>query len=418
MPNNPTSYLYIFIHITVHSPNSFQHFYMHVIVTMLSPDAAARRFAVLHVLVSLAVSSSFVSADHSNGFEGDRKGVTNKLVPAVFVFGDSTVDPGNNEFYPTIARGNFSPYGVDFPQGIPSGRFCNGRLAPDFIASYLGVKDTIPPYLDPSLSIDDLVTGVSFASAGSGYDPHTPTVLNVISMSEQLRYFSEYKTRLEQSIGKERTQETIEKAIYVVSSGTNDLLFQFAIPGLPLNNVLKYDVSAYQRLIVDLCKQFTQDLIAQGARKIAIVNTPPIGCIPIVLTINPPLFRDPTEKRSCIDSLSAITRGYNKLLKVELKALQSSFITSNHTPVVVYADIYNPFNEFVTNPEKFGFEVVDRGCCGTGLLELSFLCNHLSPICSERSKYIFFDSVHPTEATYRLLTNALIPVVDFLARHQ
>ncbi|KAL9267564.1 GDSL esterase/lipase-like protein, partial [Drosera capensis] len=233
---------------------------MYFIVTMLSPDAAARRFAVLQVLVSLVVSSSFVSADHSNGFEGDRKGVTSKLVPAVLVFGDSTVDPGNNEFYPTIARGNFPPYGVDFPQGIPTGRFSNGRLAPDFIASYLGVKDAIPPYLDPSLSIDDLVTGVSFASAASGYDPHTPTVLHVISMSEQLRYFSEYKTRLEQSIGTERTQETIDKAIYIVSSGTNDFLFQFATSGLSLNNVPKYDVSTYQRLIVDLCKQFIQVL--------------------------------------------------------------------------------------------------------------------------------------------------------------
>lgn len=37
----------------------------------------------------------------------------------------------------------------------------------------LGIKDSMPPYLDPNLKIEDLLTGVCFASAGSGYDPLT-----------------------------------------------------------------------------------------------------------------------------------------------------------------------------------------------------------------------------------------------------
>jgi len=41
-------------------------------------------------------------------------------------------------------------------------------------ASYLGLKELVPPYLDPNLSDKELVTGVSFASAGSGFDPLTP----------------------------------------------------------------------------------------------------------------------------------------------------------------------------------------------------------------------------------------------------
>lgn len=43
-------------------------------------------------------------------------------------------------------------------------------------ASYVGVKDYVPPYLDPNLSIQDLMTGVSFASAGTGFDPVTPKI--------------------------------------------------------------------------------------------------------------------------------------------------------------------------------------------------------------------------------------------------
>ena len=54
-------------------------------------------------------------------------------ISAVFVFGDSTVDPGNNNYLPTIARGNFPPYGKDFENHVPTGRFSNGRLVPDFV---------------------------------------------------------------------------------------------------------------------------------------------------------------------------------------------------------------------------------------------------------------------------------------------
>lgn len=45
-----------------------------------------------------------------------------------------------------------------------------------FAAKYVGVKDYVPPYLDPNLSKEDFLTGVSFASAGSGFDPLTPQI--------------------------------------------------------------------------------------------------------------------------------------------------------------------------------------------------------------------------------------------------
>lgn len=45
-----------------------------------------------------------------------------------------------------------------------------------YTASYVGLKELLPPYLDPNLSDEELMTGVSFASAGSGFDPLTPTL--------------------------------------------------------------------------------------------------------------------------------------------------------------------------------------------------------------------------------------------------
>lgn len=40
----------------------------------------------------------------------------------------------------------------------------------------LGVKEAMPAYLDPNLTIEDFKTGVSFASGGCGFDPLTSTL--------------------------------------------------------------------------------------------------------------------------------------------------------------------------------------------------------------------------------------------------
>ena len=41
----------------------------------------------------------------------------------------------------------------------------------------LGIKELLPAYRDPSLQPKDLLTGVCFASGGTGYDPLTPKVV-------------------------------------------------------------------------------------------------------------------------------------------------------------------------------------------------------------------------------------------------
>lgn len=98
-------------------------------------------------------------------------------VPAIIVFGDSSVDSGNNNQISTVLKSNFQPYGRDFYGGRPTGRFCNGRIPPDFISEAFGLKPFVPAYLDPMYNISDFVDGVNFASAGTGYDTATSDVL-------------------------------------------------------------------------------------------------------------------------------------------------------------------------------------------------------------------------------------------------
>ncbi|KAI8010599.1 GDSL esterase/lipase [Camellia lanceoleosa] len=58
-------------------------------------------------------------------------------VPAFFVFGDSTVDAGNNNNIEDGIKENFYPYGIDY-NNQSTGRFTNGLTAADFIGDQGG----------------------------------------------------------------------------------------------------------------------------------------------------------------------------------------------------------------------------------------------------------------------------------------
>lgn len=54
------------------------------------------------------------------------------LVPAIISFGDSSLDVGNNDYLSrTVFKSNYPPYGRDFEDQKPTGRFCNGKLVGD-----------------------------------------------------------------------------------------------------------------------------------------------------------------------------------------------------------------------------------------------------------------------------------------------
>ena len=54
-----------------------------------------------------------------------------------FVFGDSLVDAGNNDYLFTLSKADSPPYGIDFKPsgGQPTGRFTNGRTIPDLVGN-------------------------------------------------------------------------------------------------------------------------------------------------------------------------------------------------------------------------------------------------------------------------------------------
>ncbi|XAR58870.1 Triacylglycerol lipase, partial [Bertholletia excelsa] len=314
----------------------------------------------------------------------------------LLVFGDSTVDSGNNNFLPTAAKGDHPPYGDDFPGGVATGRFSNGKLVPDFLASLLGIKPAVPPFLDPGLSDRDLLSGVSFASAGSGYDDVTPAVSGAIPMSWQPAMLGSYVERLKGIVGEDETKNVIDSSLVIVSAGTNDFVISFY--DLPVRRIEFGTIDVYQDFVLNKLQKFVKEIYSHGCRTIVISGLPPIGCLPIQITSRLDLVN-----RSCLEKQNSDSQAYNLKLQKLLPQLQSSLPGSR----LLYADAYTPLSDIIKNPHKYGFTETRRGCCGTGLLEAGPLCSAKTPLCSQHSQYIFWDSIHPTEATYKYLADSI-----------
>ncbi|CAI0549057.1 unnamed protein product [Linum tenue] len=215
----------------------------------LPRTAAAATTALIIIILTAAVDILVITAS------------PNQQLPnftAVIIFGDSTVDTGNNNYLPdAVFRADHRPYGENFPTGQPTGRFSDGKLLPDFFASILGIKQLVPPFLHPNLSDSDIRTGVSFASAGTGYDDLTATIAQAISMDEQVEMFEEYVARLRRVVGDDAAKETVHGALVAVSAGANDFVDNYYDL---MTRRLEFDLSGYQDFLLSKVQNLVKEV--------------------------------------------------------------------------------------------------------------------------------------------------------------
>ncbi|OWM69418.1 hypothetical protein CDL15_Pgr013879 [Punica granatum] len=326
-------------------------------------------------------------------------------VTAIFAFGDSTLDPGNNNHIGTLFVSNHLPYGRDFPGHIPTGRFTNGRLVTDILISQLGLKQFLPAYLDPALKDEDLLTGASFASAGSGIDDETAVLGHLLTLESQVHNFKIALRRIERQVGPQEAHRIINNALFVISSGTNDMLNNFY--WLPVSHrKLQFSLPQYHDFLLERLELIIQDLYSLGARKFLVAGMPPTGCLPLQMTADSifPLFGPHTLQRRCVEQQNRDSQAYNRKLQILISKLSSQMKEARFA----YADTYKPLMDMIQNPYREGFGVSAEGCCGTGLVETGPLCLVLTPKCIDPSRYVFWDSIHPTEAAYSRIAAEII----------
>ncbi|ESQ34783.1 hypothetical protein EUTSA_v10007885mg [Eutrema salsugineum] len=322
----------------------------------------------------------------------------NKTISAVFFFGDSIFDTGNNNNLDTKVKSNYRPYGMDFPMGVATGRFSNGKVASDYISKYLGVKEIVPAYLDKKLQQNelqqsDLLTGVSFASGGAGYNPETSEELEVIPMLDQLTYFQDYKERLKKLVGQKKTDQIVAKGVAIVVAGGNDLINTYFGSGAQR---LKNDVDSYTTIMADSAASFVLQLYGYGARRIGVIGTPPLGCTP---------SQRVKKEKKCNEELNYAAQLFNSKLLIIMGQLSRTLPNST----LVYMDIYSIFSQILESPADYGFEEIKKPCCKVRSLGGGVFCKKsTSKICPNTSSYVFWDGAHPTQRAYETLNKILV----------
>ncbi|KAJ7518955.1 hypothetical protein O6H91_20G016800 [Diphasiastrum complanatum] len=325
------------------------------------------------------------------------------VMPSIIIFGDSTLDAGNNNYLETVVKSNFPPYGRDFNPKIPTGRFCNGFMVTDFIAERLGLPFPMP-YLHPEAKGEKIVKGVNFASSGSGYFDGTAQNFNVASLKQQLQWYHSYRNKLITIVGRENASTILSEALHVISTGSNDYVNNYY-----LNPLLQeqYDTQEFQRKLLLSFEEFVQELYSAGARKIIATSLPALGCLPSQITLHG------GGRSVCVDSINKQAAAFNEELRKDIIVLGENLKGLK----LVYFDAYSMLLEASNNPIKFGFTHARRACCGLGLLATAILCNKLTPgTCSNASSYIFWDSFHPSSQFNLLIANdffthGLLPIL-------
>ncbi|PKA56006.1 GDSL esterase/lipase EXL3 [Apostasia shenzhenica] len=292
-------------------------------------------FFLFHCFVVVVPASALPAMSENQSNAG-----TAPAVPAVLVFGDSIVDTGNNNGLNTIAKCNFPPYGINFPGHRPTGRFCNGRVPSDFIASLLGVKEYLPPYLGKGLGPADLLTGVVFASGGAGLDPLTSKLASAISLQGQLELFREYKQKVRAIAGGEMAERIFSGSLYVLCLGSDDVANTY----FPTPFRKEYDPPSYANLLVRSAVSFVKELIQEGGRRIGVVGIPPIGCVPSQRTVAG------GAERACAAGQNELARLYNEGLAAEIQQLNANYSGM----ILVYVDIYYTLLDMMQNPHNYG----------------------------------------------------------------
>ncbi|XP_020256765.1 GDSL esterase/lipase At5g55050-like isoform X2 [Asparagus officinalis] len=315
-------------------------------------------------------------------------------VPAIYVFGDSLADVGNNDYLEfSFLKANFPHNGVDYPGGKATGRFSNGKNCADFLAERLGLPSP-PPYL--SIPANSNITqvflkGVNFASGGAGVLDSTRAD-QCLKLTKQIDYYSTMYTDLVEKLGFIQARDHISMSIFAFIIGSNDILDY-----VKSSSSYQLNVTAEQLVgsMISSLEVHLKRIYNLGARKIIFVGTGPIGCCP--------QQRENSTSGECSARTNSISAQYDSGVASLLHEMKSEFNDMNYS----FFNSSSTLMEYIESPDAHGFTDVKAACCGIGNLNALIACLPVSRLCEDRTSYVFWDLYHPTEATARLLTETM-----------
>ncbi|KAG0548723.1 hypothetical protein BDA96_01G191500 [Sorghum bicolor] len=327
--------------------------------------------------------------------------------PALYMFGDSQLDVGNNNYVLTsqlLFKANHPRYGVDYPGGVATGRFSNGRNLADFIAASLGVATSPPAYRSISNDTGNssiFLKGVNFAYGGAGvsdlrdenHRSYDFILFGRNGLREQIeRDYSSVHAQLVRQLGQTEASAHLANSIFVIAVGGTDIVERFLLDPAYRERI-RSDQEYQQYVARSLAAAFNAhlSLYQMGMRKVFVVGTGPLGCYPAVRL---PQSSDTTPCRDEVNSLSA---QYNAAVVDRLRRAAAGSSELRYS----FFDQYAVLQRYLQEPEANGYGDVKEACCE--VTDAAPVCNSMSSLCPNRTDHMFWDGVHLTEITTQKL---------------
>lgn len=291
----------------------------------------------LLALLPLATGATF--ADNGEGYS------------RMFVFGASFLDPGNH-FAVTgeTAHPPFDPMSLA-SYGIGGHHYSNGPTWVEVLAQELNLtKWAQPAYRNPAFGN----YAFGYARAREVDYPAGP------SLSEQVQDWIDNGYC---------TFEPMDDTLFVLDTSyydLGDILFgqnpAVVLPGMLAS--IDWNIG-----VLHEC----------GARKLLVVNSPPLGLSPMI----------PAESKGLANAISV---GYNEAVQGVLAML---YADESFEMIISTFDLFSLFSGFAATPENYGLTNVEATCVNYGVLRNAF--------CKDRDGYLFWDPLHPTKQVHALI---------------
>lgn len=266
------------------------------------------------------------------------------------IFGDSLSDTGN---HPAALLGTPFPYYEN--------RISNGPVTVDVLATGLGLSAANSGHLFGNGS------GGNYAASGANAAGNEPHGLNA-----QLSAFLD------------GGQSIDGNALYLVMIGGNDVRDAA---------VIEDSVQSMNKVLAaaDAIESVLQQLIQAGAKSILVSNVPDISKIPETddRAANNPGIHDNVQQLSVT---------FNQRLKQHLTVLNAG------AGIEIFSfDFYARFNQILAAPAQFGLSNTTEACFDNSPFSFHPQCDF--------NTFVFFDSIHPTAKTHRILGETMLELV-------
>ncbi|KAK9122752.1 hypothetical protein Sjap_012354 [Stephania japonica] len=345
-----------------------------------------RFFFFFAPLLIAGIQVAQASSHHHHHRHHPRGGISK-----LFVFGDSYADTGNSR-KPASSWG--VPYGITFP-GKPAGRFSDGRVLTDYLASFIGIKSPIP-YRWRKYAGHRIRDGLNIAYGGTGvFDTNIapgPNMTTQIDFFQKLIDINVY------------SKWDLSSSVALVSLAGNDYSTYIALNG-SAQGLPGFIASVVNQLALNLKR--IHDL---GVKKVAVIGMQPLGCLPRSTASS--------SFQRCNGTENMAVGFHNSLLKEAVAKLN----TDSKSSAFVILDLYKAFTTVFNTPQNHPgssgrFENPLKPCCvgtspGFSCGSVDFNGTKRYTVCENPDSAFFWDDVHPTQRGWFTVYSVLQASLD------